>query len=71
MAAQWAVGSKTVCTIQVRAMAGGAGLIRVDPRSIESAMEQARQVTLGGGGGALTWPGLLRRLDRSDAGYRR
>jgi ribulose-5-phosphate 4-epimerase/fuculose-1-phosphate aldolase len=62
---------ETVCTIQVRAMAGGAGLVRVDPRIIESAIEQARQVTLGAGGGALTWPGLLRRLDRSDAGYRR
>ena len=62
---------ETVCTIQVRAQAGGGGLIRVDPRIIQSAMEQARQVTLGAGGGALTWPGLLRRLDRSDAGYRR
>ena len=62
---------ETVCTIQVRAQAGGAGLIRVDPRIIETAMEQARLVTLGAGGGALTWPGLLRRLDRSDAGYRR
>ena len=62
---------ETVCTIQVRAQAGGGGLIRVDPRIIETAMEQARLVTLGAGGGALTWPGLLRRLDRSDAGYRR
>ena len=61
---------ETVCTIQVRAQAGGGGLIRIDPRIIETAMEQARQVTLGAGGGALTWPGLLRRLDRSDAGYR-
>jgi ribulose-5-phosphate 4-epimerase/fuculose-1-phosphate aldolase len=62
---------ETVCNIQVRAQAGGGALIRIDPRIIETAMEQARLVTLGAGGGALTWPGLLRRLDRSDAGYRR
>jgi ribulose-5-phosphate 4-epimerase/fuculose-1-phosphate aldolase len=61
---------ETVCTIQVRAMAGGAPLIHVDPRIIETAAEQARQATRGMGGGALTWPGLLRRLDRADAGYR-
>ncbi len=61
---------ETVCTIQVRAMAGGTALIHVDPRIIETASEQAQQATRGVGGGALTWPGLLRRLDRTDAGYR-
>ena len=30
---------------------------------------RARQVTRGVGGGALTWPGLLRRLDRENPGY--
>jgi len=61
---------ETVCTIQVRAMAGGTELIQVDPRIIGSARQQAIQVTKGVGGGALTWPGLLRRLDRVDPGYR-
>ena len=61
---------ETVCTIQVRALAGGGELVRVDPRIIESAGQQARQVTRGQGGGALTWPGLLRRLDRIDPAYR-
>ena len=61
---------ETVCTIQVRAMAGGSELIHVDPRIIGSARQQAMQVTKGVGGGALTWPGLLRRLDRVDPSYR-
>jgi ribulose-5-phosphate 4-epimerase/fuculose-1-phosphate aldolase len=61
---------ETVCTIQVRAMAGGTELIQVDPRIIGSARQQAMQVTKGVGGGALTWPGLLRRLDRVDPSYR-
>ncbi len=60
---------ETVCTIQVRAMAGGTELTQVDPRIIAGAAEQARVGTRGVGGGALTWPGLLRRLDRSDASY--
>jgi ribulose-5-phosphate 4-epimerase/fuculose-1-phosphate aldolase len=61
---------ETVCTIQVRAMAGGTELIPVDPRIIAGAQQQAKQVTRGLGGGALTWPGLLRRLDRADPSYR-
>jgi ribulose-5-phosphate 4-epimerase/fuculose-1-phosphate aldolase len=60
---------ETVCTIQVRAQAGGGALTEVDPRIIAGAREQARQVTRGVGGGALTWPGLLRRLDRQSPGY--
>ena len=61
---------ETVCTIQVRAMAGGGELIHVDPRIIAGASEQARVGTRGVGGGALAWPGLLRRLDRADPSYR-
>ena len=60
---------ETVCTIQVRAMAGGTELIPVDPRIIAGARQQAQQGTRGVGAGALTWPGLLRRLDRIDPGY--
>jgi ribulose-5-phosphate 4-epimerase/fuculose-1-phosphate aldolase len=61
---------ETVCTIQVRAQAGGGELIPVDPRIIAGAQQQAKQVTRGMGGGALAWPGLLRRLDKADPGYR-
>jgi len=61
---------ETVCTIQVRAMSGGTELTQVDPRIIAGARQQATQVTKGVGGGALTWPGLLRRLDRADPSYR-
>jgi ribulose-5-phosphate 4-epimerase/fuculose-1-phosphate aldolase len=60
---------ETVCTIQVRALAGSRELTQVDPRVIAGAAEQARQVTRGVGGGALAWPGLLRRLDRTSPGY--
>jgi ribulose-5-phosphate 4-epimerase/fuculose-1-phosphate aldolase len=59
---------ETVCTIQVRAMAGGSELIRVDPRIIATAPEQAAVATRGLGA-SLTWPGLLRRLDRRCPGY--
>ncbi len=61
---------ETVCAIQVRALAGGRELVHVDPRIIAGAQAQAKQVTRGMGGGALVWPGLLRRLDRTDPGYR-
>jgi ribulose-5-phosphate 4-epimerase/fuculose-1-phosphate aldolase len=60
---------ETVCTIQVRALAGSRELTQVDPRIIAGAREQARQATRGVGGGALAWPGLLRRLDRTHPGY--
>ena len=61
---------ESVCTIQVRAMSGGAELVSVDPRIIRGAQQQAKEVTQGVGAGALAWPGLLRRLDRVDASYR-
>jgi ribulose-5-phosphate 4-epimerase/fuculose-1-phosphate aldolase len=61
---------EAVCNIQVRALAGSRELVHVDPRIISGAAEQARTVTRGVGAGTLTWPGLLRRLDRIDDGYR-
>ena len=61
---------EAVCNIQVRALAGSRELTQVDPRIIAGAQAQAKQVTRGVGGGALTWPGLLRRLDRLNPGYR-
>src|SRR5258706_1599380 len=61
---------EAVCTIQVRAQAGGGELIPIDPRIIAGAQAQAKVATRGVGGGALAWPGLLRRLDRADPSYR-
>ncbi len=61
---------ETVCTIQVRALAGSRELTHVDPRIIDGAQEQAKVATRGMGAGALAWPGLLRRLDRIDPGFR-
>jgi ribulose-5-phosphate 4-epimerase/fuculose-1-phosphate aldolase len=59
---------ETVCTIQVRAQAGGGELVRVDPRIVQGAQQQAAAVTRGLGA-QLVWPGLLRRLDRRLPGY--
>jgi len=59
---------ETVCTIQVRAMSGGGELVTVDPRIVATARQQAAVVTKGLGS-QLTWPGLLRRLDRRMPGY--
>jgi ribulose-5-phosphate 4-epimerase/fuculose-1-phosphate aldolase len=61
---------ESVCAIQVRAQAGGSDLVPVDPTIIATAREQAAGATGGLGAGALTWPALLRRLDRLDPGFR-
>lgn len=58
---------ETTCTVQVRAQAGGE-LIPVDSRIVAGARQAAAQVTKGLGSN-LTWPGLLRRLDRHLPGY--
>ena len=60
---------ETVCTIQVRAQGGGE-LIPVHPDIISTARQQSAQATRGMGG-ALVWPGLLRRLARQSPGYDR
>jgi len=60
---------QAACKIQIRAQAGGAKFITIDPRIIAGAKAQAQQVTRGAGG-ALAWPALLRKLDRVDPGFR-
>jgi ribulose-5-phosphate 4-epimerase/fuculose-1-phosphate aldolase len=60
---------EAACMIQVRAQAGGGELIPVDPRIVSGVKAAVRQVTRSLGGG-LAWPGLLRRLDRVNPGYR-
>ena len=59
---------ETVCAIQLRAMAGGGELVEVDATLVDTAGQQAAAVTRGLGA-QLTWPGLLRRLDRRLPGY--
>jgi ribulose-5-phosphate 4-epimerase/fuculose-1-phosphate aldolase len=59
---------ENTCNIQVRAQSCGDKLITIDPRIIAGAQAQAKQVTRGAGG-ALAWPGLLRRLNRLDPSY--
>jgi len=56
------------CKIQILAQAGGELVSIPDPvlRLVES---QVKAVTVGQGA-ALTWPGLLRKLDRIDRSYR-
>jgi hypothetical protein len=55
--------------IQVRAQAGGGPLRRIGAGILDGAQAQWDAVTRGTGGG-LAWPALLRRLDRTDPGYR-
>jgi ribulose-5-phosphate 4-epimerase/fuculose-1-phosphate aldolase len=59
---------ENTCRIQLDAQAGGE-LITVNPKIIEGAMAAAKAVTVGGPG-ALTWPALIRKLDRVDSSYK-
>ena len=59
---------EAACTIQVRAQSGGAELIPIAAPILSGIRAAAAQVTRGLGG-ALAWPGLLRRLDRVNPGY--
>ncbi len=56
------------CTVQVLAQAGGGELLQVPQAIVDGMPAQAREVTRGQGA-ALTWPALLRRLDRRLPGY--
>jgi ribulose-5-phosphate 4-epimerase/fuculose-1-phosphate aldolase len=57
------------CEIQVAAQSGGGALVSVDTRIVSGVKANVEAVTRGGGG-ALAWPGLLRKLDRIDPGFR-
>ena len=60
---------ETSCQIQVMAQSSGGELIRVPTPIIDGIQAQAEQV-LKGLGGALIWPGLLRKLERRDRSFR-
>jgi ribulose-5-phosphate 4-epimerase/fuculose-1-phosphate aldolase len=57
------------CEVQVRAQAGGGELIPV-PQPIVDGIQKAAKVVLRQSGGMIAWPGILRRLDRLDPGWR-
>ena len=57
------------CRIQLAAQASGAELLRV-PDEVLHGVESRQQAVMLGMGGALAWPGLLRKLDRDEPGFR-
>lgn len=59
---------EATCMVQVRAQGGGELLMI--PKPILAGIEQQKKQVLLGMGGGLAWPGLLRRLDRRNPGYR-
>jgi len=58
------------CEIQVMAQSGG-GQLRHIPAPILEGIQVQYQVVTKSLGGALAWPGLLRKLDRLDPSYRK
>lgn len=59
------------CQIQVRAQSGGGELINVSKEVMDKGYANAAaNQRKNGGQGKLVWPGLLRRLDRTDPSFR-
>lgn len=58
------------CEIQLLAQSGGGELTPVPNGIVEGMQAAAKQVTRNAGG-ALAWPGLLRKLDRLNAPYKK
>ena len=59
---------ETACQTQLAAQSAGVPLTEVDAQIVAGIKAQIEMVTRGMGG-ALAWPGLLRRLDRLNPGY--
>ena len=57
------------CEVQVLAQAGGGELIAI-PQPIVDGIKAASKVVLRQSGGMIAWPGILRKLDRSDPSWR-
>jgi ribulose-5-phosphate 4-epimerase/fuculose-1-phosphate aldolase len=57
------------CEVQIRAQAGGGDLVPV-PKAIVDGIQAQSKVVLRQSGGMIAWPGLLRKLDREDPGWR-
>lgn len=60
---------EAACMIQVRAQAGG-GEMHPVPQSVLDNIDQQMELVTRGQFGLLAWPGLLRKLDRKNPGYR-
>ena len=60
---------ETACQTQLMAQSGGADLVQVPQPIVDGIKAQVEQVTRGMGG-AIAWPGLLRKLDRRETTYR-
>lgn len=60
---------ESACRIQILAQSGGADLLTVPQPILEKVAAQMGAVTVGQGA-QLTWPGLIRKLDRIDTSYR-
>jgi len=60
---------ETTCQIQLAAQSGGSPLTEVNPQIVQG-VAQAMKVQTGGMGGAFVWPALIRKLDRTDKGWR-
>jgi ribulose-5-phosphate 4-epimerase/fuculose-1-phosphate aldolase len=60
---------ETACQIQLLAQSTGGDLVSVPAPIVAGIKAQAEQVTRGLGG-QLVWPGLIRKLERSDASFR-
>ena len=56
------------CEIQLHAQATGQDMIKVPDPILAGIQAQAKQVTRAAGG-ALAWPGILRKLDKVNPGY--
>jgi ribulose-5-phosphate 4-epimerase/fuculose-1-phosphate aldolase len=56
------------CKIQILAQSGGGEVAKIPNDIIDRVASQMSAVTMGQGA-ALTWPGLLRKLDRIDPSY--
>jgi ribulose-5-phosphate 4-epimerase/fuculose-1-phosphate aldolase len=57
------------CQIQILSQSGGGDLSPIPKEIVGRVASQMSAVTMGQGA-ALTWPGLLRKLDRIDSSYR-
>ena len=57
------------CKIQIMAQSGGGELVEIPGPIVARVASQMSAVTVGQGA-ELTWPGLLRKLDRIDPSYR-
>lgn len=57
------------CEVQIGALSGNQELTPIPDGIVDTIKQQASQVTKGQGGN-LAWPGLLRKLDRTNPGFR-